>query len=203
VVALGFDGAGERGQALSPMPDLSSVVLAAMLSVVKGSTSNETPRLTSIAQDISEAASARQAEIFKGGGADVALGMMLVAIAHHESGFLSSVDTCTRRGDTGRSISLFQILRGPNWEGHSAEEICGNRKLAIRLALNVLVRPLQSSSRAHLSPQHLLNAYVTGSPGHTTASAKDMCVVWERLARGAGLKNAVCGAVRSYAVKGT
>jgi hypothetical protein len=183
------------------MPDLSSVVLAAMLTVVKGSTSNETPRLTSIAQDISEAASARQAEIFHGGGADVALGMMLVAIAHHESGFLASVDTCTRRGDTGRSISLFQILRGPNWEGHSAEEICGNRKLAIRLALNVLVRPL--NEKAHLSPQQLLNAYVTGSPGHMVTSAKDMCVVWERLARGAGLKNAVCGAIRSYAVKGT
>ncbi len=183
------------------MPDLSSIVLAAMLTVVKGPTSNETPRLTSIAQDISEAASARQAEIFKGGGADVALGMMLVAIAHHESGFLASVDTCARRGDLGRSISLFQLLRGPNWEGHSAEAICGNRKLAVRLALNVLVRPLKS--KTHLSPQQLLNAYVTGSPGHTTASAKDMCSAWERLARGAGLQNAVCGAVRSYAVKGT
>lgn len=183
------------------MPELSSVVLAAMLTVAKGPVSNDTTRLTSIAQDISEAASARQGEIFKGGGADVALGMMLVAIAHHESGFLASVDTCTRRGDTGRSISLFQILRGPNWEGHSAEEICANRKLALRLALNVLVRPLKPKVR--LSPQQLLNAYVTGSPGRTTGSAKDMCAVWERLARGAGLQNAVCGAIRSYTVKGT
>jgi hypothetical protein len=183
------------------MPDLSSVVLAAILTVVKGTTTNETPRLTSIAQDISEAATARQAEFFKGGGADVALGMMIVAIAHHESGFLASVDTCTRRGDTGRSISLFQILRGPNWEGHTAEEICKDRKLALRLALNVLVRPLKG--QASVSPQQLLNAYVTGSPGRTADSAKDMCAVWEKLARGAGLKNAVCGAARSYAVKGT
>lgn len=172
-----------------------------MLTVVKGPTANETPRLTSIAQDISDAATARQGEMFKGGGADVALGMMLVAIAHHESGFLASVDTCTRRGDTGRSISLFQILRGPNWEGHSAEEICRDRKLALRLALNVLVRPIKPNT--HLSPQQILNAYVTGSPGRTTGSAKDMCAVWERLARGAGLKNAVCGAVRSYAATGT
>ena len=200
-MALGFDLAGGRGQALPPMPALSSIVLAAMLTVVKGKTSNDAPRLTSIAQDISEASSARQAEIFQGGGADVALGMMLVAIAHHESGFLASVDTCTRRGDTGRSISLFQILRGPNWEGHTAEEICGDRKLAIRLALNVLVRPLKGKAR--LSPQQLLNAYVTGSPGHTVGSAKDMCAVWERLARGAGLERAVCGAARSYVVKGT
>jgi hypothetical protein len=181
------------------MPDLSSVVLAAMLTVAKGPVTNDVPRLTSIAQDISEASIARQGEIFKGGGADVALGMMLVAIAHHESGFLASVDTCTRRGDTGRSISLFQILHGPNWEGHSAQEICGNRKLAVRLALNVLARPLRDKAR--LSPQQILNAYVSGSPGHGTAAAKDMCVVWERLARGAGLKNAVCGAVRSYEVK--
>lgn len=181
------------------MPDLSAVVLAAMLTVAKGPVTNDVPRLTSIAQDLGEAASARQGEMFKGASADVALGMMLVAIAHHESGFLASVDTCTRRGDTGRSISMFQILRGPNWEGHSAEEICANRKLAVRLALNVLVRPLKGKPR--LTPQQVLNAYVSGSPGHTTAAARDMCVVWERLARGAGLKNAVCGAVRSYEVK--
>lgn len=180
------------------MPDLSSIVLAAMLTVAKGPVTNDTPRLTSIAHDISEAASARQGEMFKGGGADVALGVMLVAIAHHESGFLVSVDTCTRRGDTGRSITLFQILRGRNWEGHSAEEICANRKLAVRLALNVLARPLKAKAR--LSPQQILNAYVSGSPGYATAAAKDMCVVWERLARGAGLKNAVCGATRSYEV---
>lgn len=183
------------------MPDLSSVVLAAILTVVKGPTSNETPRLTSIAQDISEAAAARQGEMFKGGGADVALGMMLVAIAHHESGFLASVDTCTRRGDTGRSITLFQILRGPNWEGHTAEEICRDRKLAVRLALNVLVRPLKDKAR--LSPQQILNAYVSGSPGRGTDAARDMCAAWERLARGAGLQNAVCGAERSYTVKKT
>jgi len=180
------------------MPDLSSVVLAAMLTVVKGGAANDGPRLASIANDISEAASARQGELFQGTGADVALGMMLVAIAHHESGFLAAVDTCTRRGDAGRSISLFQILRGPNWEGHSAAEICGDRKLAVKLAVNVLVRPLKFTPR--LSPQQVLNAYVTGSPGHTVGSAKDMCVAWERLARGAGIKNAACGAIRSYSV---
>jgi hypothetical protein len=184
------------------MPDLSSIVLAAMLTVAKGPVTNDTTRLTSIAQDISEGATARHPEIFKGGSADVALGMMMVAIAHHESGFLASVDTCTRRGDTGRSISLFQILHGPNWEGHSAQEICANRKLAVRLALNVLVRPLsqKSNGKARMSPQQILNAYVSGSPGFATAAAKDMCVVWERLARGAGLKNAVCGAARVYDV---
>jgi hypothetical protein len=181
------------------MPDLSAIVLAAMLTVAKGPVTNDVPRLTSIANDLSEAAAARQGEMFKGGAADVALGMMLVAIAHHESGFLASVDTCTRRGDTGRSITMFQILHGPNWEGHPAEEICANRKLAVRLALNVLVRPLKGKPR--LTPQQVLNAYVSGSPGHTTAAAKDMCVVWERLARGAGLKNAVCGAVRSFDLK--
>lgn len=181
------------------MPDLSAIVLAAMLTVAKGPVTNDVPRLTLIAHDLSEAAAARRAEMFKGAAADVALGMMLVAIAHHESGFLPSVDTCTRRGDTGRSISMFQILHGPNWEGHSAEEICANRKLAVRLALNVLVRPLKGKPR--FTPQQVLNAYVSGSPGYTTAAAKDMCVVWERLARGAGLKNALCGAVRSFELK--
>ena len=147
------------------MPDLSSVVLAAMLTVAKGPAPTRPLDSTSIAQDISEAASARQGEMFKGGGADVALGMMLVAIAHHESGFLASVDTCTRRGDTGRSITLFQILRGPNWEGHSAQEICADRKLAVRLALNVLVRPLkgQGAALAAADPQRVRRAARPGT----------------------------------------
>ncbi|MEP7126859.1 MAG: hypothetical protein ABJE95_38365, partial [Byssovorax sp.] len=70
------------------MPDLTSILLAAMLTVAKGPVTNDVPRLTSIAQDLGEAAAARQGEMFKGASADVALGMMLVAIAHHESGFL-------------------------------------------------------------------------------------------------------------------
>jgi hypothetical protein len=196
--ALTFDGANERGQdAAQLMTDLSTIVLSAVLSTVKGPASNDTARLTSIARDITTVVAAREAEVFAGDGGDVALAMMLVALAKHESEFLASVDSCARRGDAGRSITLFQILRGPNWAGHTADEICGNRKLAVKLTIRLLARPL--ASRAKLTPQMIVNAYATGSPGRENTASKDICLGWERLAQKAGLTGAVCGAFRSYA----
>lgn len=179
------------------MPDLSTIVLSAVLSVVKGPASNDAARLSSIARDISAVVAAHEVEVFAGPGGDVALGMMLVALAKHESEFLASVDTCARRGDAGRSISMFQILRGPNWGGHTAEEICGERKLAVKLATHLLARPL--ATRTQLTPQMIVNAYATGSPGKETTASKDICAIWERLAQRAGLSGAVCGAFRRYA----
>lgn len=178
------------------MTNLSTVVLSAVLSTVKGPAANDTARLSSIARDISAIVAAREAEVFTGEGGEVALAMMLVALAKHESEFLASVDSCARRGDAGRSITLFQILRGPNWGGHTAEEICGDRKLAIKLTIRLLARPL--ASRAKLTPQMIVNAYATGSPGRENTASKDICTQWERLSQKAGLTGAVCGAFRSY-----
>jgi len=178
------------------MPDLTTIVLSAVLSTVKGPASNDTARLSSIARDISAVVAAHETEVFGGEGGDVALSMMLVALAKHESEFLASVDSCARRGDAGRSITLFQILRGPNWGGHTAEQICGDRRLAVKLAIRLLARPL--TSRAQLTPQMIVNAYATGSPGKENTASKDICTQWERLSQSAGLKGAVCGAFRRY-----
>src|SRR5262245_64458480 len=129
------------------MSTLPSVVLSAVLSVVKGPASNDAARLSSIAHDISAVVSAHEKEVFAGEGGDVALAMMLVALAKHESEFHEDVDSCKRRGDVGRSISLFQILRGPNWAGHTDSEICGDRKLAVKLTIRLLARPLASGAK--------------------------------------------------------
>jgi hypothetical protein len=178
------------------MPDLSAIVLSAVLSTVKGPAANDSARLTSIARDISAVVATHEKEVFAGEGGDVALAMMLVALAKHESEFLASVDSCVRRGDDGRSITLFQILRGPNWGGHTADEICGDRKLAVKLAIRLLARPLAAGAK--LTPQMIANAYATGSPGKQNTASKDICAQWERLSQRAGLTTAVCGARRVY-----
>src|SRR6185503_6148180 len=96
-----------------------------------------------------------------------------------------------------RSITLFQILRGPNWAGHTDSEICGDRKLAVKLTVRLLARPLASGAK--LTPQGIVNAYATGSPGKQNTASKDICAMWERLSKLAGLVGASCGAIRSYA----
>jgi len=186
------------------MSNLALVTLAATLSVAKGAAANERPRLTSIANDIAAVVESQQKEVFTGEGSSVALAVMLVAIAKHESEFQAAVDSCARRGDGGRSITMFQILRGPNWAGHKAEEICGDRRLAIQLTINLLARPLQLSAQAGaprraFTPQMIVNAYATGSAGMQTEASKSICGLWEQLARGAGLEGAQCGVARSYA----
>jgi hypothetical protein len=168
-----------------------------VLSVAAGPAAKEPDRLRSIASDITAAVHASDQTVFEGDGGKLATALMLVAIAKHESEFHAKVDDCTRRGDTGRSITIFQILRGPNWGGHDDRTICGDRKLATRLALGLLARPL--AKRARLTPQMLANAYATGAPGNGNQAAKDICKVWEQLARGAGLEKASCGAARSFA----
>lgn len=186
------------------MSTLALVTLAATLSVAKGAAANDKPRLTSIANDIAAVVESRQNQVFTGDGGGVALAMMLVAIAKHESEFHAAVDSCARRGDGGRSITLFQILRGPNWAGHKAEEICADRRLAVQLTVDLLARPIvlaaqPGAPRRAFTPQMIVNAYATGSSGMQTEASKSICSFWEQLARGAGLEGAACGVARSYA----
>lgn len=69
---------------------------------------------------------------------------MLAAVAAHESGLRESVENCKFAGDAGKSVGLTQLMQGPNWEGRSRKEICGNRKMQYKLALHVLDRCWQS-----------------------------------------------------------
>jgi len=179
------------------MSEIGALVLSAVLSVAAGPAAKEPERLKSIATDIAAGVSESEHTVFEGDGGKLATALMLVAIAKHESEFHSKVDDCSRRGDTGRSITIFQILRGPNWGGHDDRAICGDRKLATKLALGLLARPLAKRSR--MTPQMLANAYATGAPGNGNQAAKDICKLWETMALGAGLQKASCGAARSFA----
>jgi hypothetical protein len=182
------------------MSDLASILMAAVLSVAKGKAAEEPERMKAIASDIAFAVEKLDRPVFPGEGGKIGLGLMLVAIAKHESEFEGRVDDCSRRGDFGRSITIFQLLRGPNWQGHRAEAICSDRRLAATLALGLLTRPLDRFRQP--TPQMLANAYATGSPGTETRAAHDICKLWEKLTAGAGLRGATCGVNRALGAPG-
>jgi hypothetical protein len=174
------------------MNELTAGVLVAITSIARGPAANDPAHLSSVARDISSAAASAPMSPFEGDSKNLGLALALVAIAKHESEFDPKVDRCERRGDVGRSITLFQLMRGPNWGGYSDEKLCKDRALAARLATVLFTRP--AAKLPHATPQMLANAYASGSPGKTTRAAREICTLWERLAKQAGLAKATCGA---------
>jgi hypothetical protein len=139
-------------------------------------------RYASIADDIAAVVSDPDEEpLFDGDAGREATGLMLAAIAWHESAFRRDVDICKgahSRGDHGRSIGLLQLMSGPNYEGHSAKDICADRKLAIRLGLHVLRR---AKSTCAGSPRRWLQSYAAGGCGIRSNVSRDVCRAYERV----------------------
>jgi hypothetical protein len=92
-----------------------------------------------IAQGINAAVEAPIAELpFDGPAAKEASAIALASIAKNESDFRQEVRDCRIKGDNGRSISVFQLIRGPGRLKYSEKDICLDDELAARLSLNVL-----------------------------------------------------------------
>jgi hypothetical protein len=93
---------------------------------------------------------------------------MLAAVAVGESGLRRDIESCKVTGDGGKSVGLGQVMRGPNWQGYSRKEICGNRKLQLRLALHVLdacwTRAPDASST--------FKCYTSGNPNKASYAAR-------------------------------
>lgn len=144
---------------------MMELVLGAMMALTpsqwrpqEGSERSQTYR--EIAQDIVMAVENPLGELpFDGPAAKEASAVLLAAIARSESGFDPRVRNCTRRGDHGRSISVFQLMDGPSRGGYSEREICTNPQLAAKLALEVLgwYKDLGSSLL-------MLQGYAAGGP---------------------------------------
>ena len=63
---------------------------------------------------------------------------MLAAVAVGESALRADIENCKTTGDGGKSVGLGQVMRGPNWKGFSRKEICGSRRLQLKLSLHVI-----------------------------------------------------------------
>ena len=139
-------------------------------------------RYESIAEDISAVAmDENEPPLFKGPAGREATAILLSAVAWHESGFRKDVDICKgilSKGDKGRSVGLLQVMKGRNYEGHSATEICQNRRLAIRLGLHVLRRAKET---CHGGPRVWLQSYAAGGCGVRSSSSRDACAAFERV----------------------
>jgi Transglycosylase SLT domain len=139
-------------------------------------------RYESIAEDISAVAmDENEPPLFKGPAGREATAVLLSAVAWHESGFRKDVDICKgirSKGDHGLSVGLLQVMKGRNYEGHSANEICEDRRLAIRLGLHVLRRAKET---CHGGPRLWLQSYAAGFCDIDSSSARDKCAAFERV----------------------
>lgn len=178
---------------------LAQLVLIAILSVVRAPAVDiqshaEQARLVRLANDIAYAAELHDGVPFRGPARRQALALFLVTMAKHEGDFSWKVATCRLTGDRmpwhkpdeGRSISLFQLMSGKSWDGHTRREICTNQALAAYLAAKVLRLYSQSSYGG------MFNGYASGNGGLRTVAARKRCATWERLAAQAGLSGAKC-----------
>jgi hypothetical protein len=125
------------------MNELGELVFAAILSTAgvqyRGvNTLDEWSRLFDVATDIADVVE-EEGPLCDGPAADECSALALVAIADHESNFMSEVQDCRRTGDAGRSISLYQLQRW-GWGGHDRAELCDSHRLSAELAYRFLRR---------------------------------------------------------------
>jgi hypothetical protein len=152
-------------------------------------------RYESIAEDITAVVmDENEPPLFSGPAGREATGVLLSAIAWHESGYRKDVDVCKgvrSKGDNGRSVGLLQVMAGPNYEGHTSREICGDRRLAIRLGLHVLRRAKDACKGG---PRSWLQSYAAGGCSIKSASSRDVCSAFERVGQ-KHLLGVSCGSV--------
>lgn len=158
--------------------------MAALLDTVHPP-SEDAQRVASFAYVIGDAVEDAGVAPFTGDDSELSAAMALVAIGWHESGFKPDIVHCRWKGDSGRSVSAWQLWGPWAWFGHTHDEVCGSTRLAATLAVRVLgvhaVRCSRSSWRG------LFNGYASGDCSKPSRAATDMCASWQRLCVGAGL----------------
>lgn len=161
------------------MTNLVIALTAALQSVIGTGIGVATPaRIKTVSEDIVEVVKAdfdakklKSSLVFKDAVA------MVAAVATHESGLRMSVENCYHKGDEGRSLGLGQVMRGPNWEGHSQKEICGNRKLQLQLTLHVLDRCWEKTP----SHEATFRCYAAGDAKVKSSSSRSEYAIFKRI----------------------
>lgn len=151
------------------------VVTEDMVAVVKEETSNESLRSALVHDD--------------------ALALLTAAVVN-ESAFREDVETCKVSGDGGRSVGLGQVMRGQNWEGHTRNEICSDRKLQLRLALHVIDRCWERTPR----PDAALRCYAAGDAAKKSSVAARELNTFRRVRPVINLQNTSPGSLSNKEV---
>jgi hypothetical protein len=185
--SIRFRGAGscdpvsdERGWKM-PILELAFAVIT---SIRPPADDADEARLRNIAATVVGVAS--ESPFWPGDEGRAATTTMLLAIAFNESGFQERVQRCKIRGDRGRSIGLFQLMRGMAWNGHTEQEICTSDTLQAELALRVL-RIHAEQCRRPCPPQAWLRGYAAGDRTIGSIQSKRLAATWTRFSQRVGL----------------
>lgn len=150
----------------------------------------ELARYCGIAEDVAHVTEHASRLPFRGHAAQEATAVALIGIAWHESRLRGDVQDCSycrknpKACDVGRSMSIYQLMRGRAWGPYSQKQICSSNRLATWLALRVLV---MNAERAE-TPRGMFFGYASGDPGRNTRAGRELLNGWELRARANGLR---------------
>ncbi len=173
--------------------NLTAIVFAALMSLVRPSVHwapVPEPQALIIADDIALAAQMLDGAPFTGDHRVEKLALALAAIVVHESNLAEKVASCRYAGDPlpgrkpgdGRSITVFQLMRGASWRGHTRAAICSSGPLAAYLAARVL-----SAHRRAPTPLGLFRGYASGDVTRNSAASERQCRMWVKVLKQAGV----------------
>lgn len=172
------------------MSSFASMVLWSLVHAVDPSPA-EVTRLEAFAGDVSHAVDVAPEFPFRGPAAREGAIAALLVTAWHESGFRPAIVECRERGDHGRSITAFQLMRGMAWGPFSEEQLCGSVELAATRALAVLTVHARCST-----PRAIWRGYATGDCGRRARAAGEMCGRWAWVLARVGIEGASCDVSR-------
>lgn len=104
---------------------------------------------------------------------------MLAAVAVGESALRHDIETCKVSGDGGKSVGLGQVMRGPNWKGHTRSQICQSRQVQLRLSLHVIDLCWSRNPSADAA----FRCYTSGNPAKTSYAARNELDLYRRIKR--------------------
>jgi len=183
-------------------PSLAQYAMAAILLLIpkhgpESRTLNDIKRMSGIARSMSGAtndAVDNDGIMWIGPSAQELNVLALAVTVHRESKFDKRIQYCYVRGDHGKSITLYQMMRpwalqrkeGNHWVTRfTTGELCGDVRLASGQAL-YLMREAQGGNPI---PMRLFQQYTTGSPNKRVPRVVQRCMIWQRLAKRMGLRD--------------
>ena len=202
--------------------NFTTFVLLSMLAVLPArqkhvNLNKDLPRIKLFAKSIAKAVETNpDFNLFKGKAAKHAAATLLVATAWGESGFREDIQRCTKKGDGGRSITSFQMMKPwalsrvylfvkevkyknkiveivvKDWQKIFTEkELCTDSSLAAEQSLYMFNHLRKSCPRGTML--NIWAGYGTGSCSKTHFKViHDRCFLWQKLSKTMGLQNAYC-----------